>query len=91
MTTRQTPPITFNEYVISVNGALRIQRSDPPETQWRRGQTYFNVLHQIRPDLASRVRATRLDPFHDDRRVPEFLSWVNLHWGHKEEGENGEA
>lgn len=79
-----TPSVDYNEYTRMVNAVLILQLNKPTSEQWRRGQAYFNVLHDVRPDLASQVRGTRLDPFHNDARVPEFLARVCLIWG----GEN---
>lgn len=47
---------------------------------WRYGQTCFNVLFSIEPELANSIRGTELDPFHDDKRVPEFLAWLRDQW-----------
>lgn len=47
----------------------------------RTGQTCFNVLHAVRPDLAEQVRnRVLLDPFYDDSRVPVFLDFVQQQW-----------
>lgn len=50
------------------------------ETSWRMGQTYFNVLHEVRPDLAEKVRGAFLDPFHNDVMVPSFLNFLAAEW-----------
>lgn len=50
---------------------------------WRHGQTAFNVLYRLRPDLSEQVRATPLDPFHcldDDPRIDRFYEWVATNW-----------
>lgn len=47
----------------------------------RPGQFYFNVLHDVRRDLATRVRQTpSVDPFFSDVALPAFLTWVAGHW-----------
>lgn len=43
---------------------------------YRRGQAYFNVLHDCLPSLAERIRGTGLDPFYDDNRLGRFLNWL---------------
>jgi hypothetical protein len=54
--------------------------------RWRVGQTAFNVLGQMRPDLAEQVRASDIDPFHADlsntghEKVAAFLAYVQEHW-----------
>lgn len=48
--------------------------------RWRSGQTYFNVLADVRPDLSEELRASALDPFHGDDRIPMFLNWLRRNW-----------
>lgn len=43
--------------------------------RWRRGQTYFNVLYYIKPELANSIRGTSIDCFHNDKVIPDFLSF----------------
>jgi hypothetical protein len=50
------------------------------ETEWRKGQTYFNLLYDERPDVADRVRGTAVDPFHQDEKLPVFLDVVCGLW-----------
>lgn len=47
---------------------------------WRYGQAAFNGLMSVRPALAELVRATSLDPFHDDEKVPVFYRWCEANW-----------
>jgi hypothetical protein len=71
--------ITFNTYLEMVREA----QTDYPE--WRIGQAYFNVLSTVNTDLAERVRASRIDPFYRDERLPFFLSFVGEEWAKKVE------
>lgn len=55
---------------------------------WRIGQSMFNTLYEMRPDLSEQIRAQDLDPFHiqndvwiDNERVDNLLVWLNEHWG----------
>jgi hypothetical protein len=66
--------VTFDKYTEIVAW------TDSSRPDWRLGQTYFNVLHQVRPHLAEQVRATDLDPFHTDDRIPAFLAFVESNW-----------
>lgn len=52
------------------------------ESGWRYGQTLFNFLNTFRPDLAVKVRATHLDPFHSDYEdiSPEFWAFIQENW-----------
>ena len=47
-------------------------------SELRLGQTYFNVLHTIAPDLANEIRGTDLDPFHKERDdgIQELIKWL---------------
>lgn len=44
---------------------------------WRMGQTFFNVLNEMYPELAEDIRGTALDPFHNDVIIPAFVAWVS--------------
>ena len=67
--------MTFEEYCAQV-GAVKAQYPS-----WRYGQTYFNVLAQVRPDLSEQVRGVvDLDPFYLDANLPEFLHYVFPRW-----------
>lgn len=39
----------------------------------RKGQTFFNVLLELEPQLAHRLEHTADDPFYNDGKLPEFL------------------
>ena len=52
-----------------------------PAAHQRKGQSAFNLLCSLRPDLSEQVRATPLDPFYQDEILPAFFSWVKEHWG----------
>ena len=43
---------------------------------WRKGQTLFNALYEIYPELADEMRGTQFDPFYDDSRFHIALSWI---------------
>jgi hypothetical protein len=50
------------------------------EPHQRRGQYAFNLLFQVRPDIANEFRATELDPFHRDHKLPDWLNAVEAAW-----------
>mgnify|MGYP007044129973 CR=1 FL=1 len=62
----------MKEYLIKV---AELQKYN---TLWRNGQTHFNVLSDLYPEIAEKVRGTKIDPFHNDKVLPEFLSFVEL-------------
>ena len=57
--------------------AAQMEQRRRPE--WRWGQTLFNVLHEMRPDLSMAVAATDLDPFYD-QHIDQFLTWAEANW-----------
>ena len=52
---------------------------------WRFGQAAFNVLAEVRPDLAEQVRGTQRDPFYardaSDPRLGRFAAFLAENWG----------
>ena len=65
----------FSDYL------LEVSYSYVRQFELRYGQTCFNVLYLLDPDLADSIRGTDLDPFHNDNRVPEFLKRLRDEWG----------
>lgn len=55
-------------------------------TRLRLGQVWFSELYAIRPDLANLVRGTDVDPFHDDRRLPEANEFIRVNWPYETPG-----
>ena len=47
----------------------------------RIGQQYFNVLHEHRPEIASKIQATELNPFYKVSVSPETEAFVRGLWG----------
>lgn len=68
------PNAPFTEYIAHI-GTIAWRTPD-----LRNGQRAFNVLHAMRPDLSEQIRATDLDPFHDDDRLEAFYAWVERNW-----------
>lgn len=73
--------VTLNDYHMKVADSI-LRNKD-----WRVGQSMFNVLYDIRPDLSEQIRATDLDPFHVEDKVfnssdtvGKFLDWIDEHW-----------
>jgi hypothetical protein len=58
---------TLAQYLEAVEVAMRERRG------LRKGQTFFNVLHELDRDLADRLSGTTTDPFYDDGKLPEFV------------------
>lgn len=46
----------------------------------RLGQVYFNLLHDLRPDLANKLRGSLHDPFYKDEIPLEAEQLVEREW-----------
>jgi hypothetical protein len=59
-----------------------VDRSYQVNPTWRYGQTLFNCLVEVRPDLSEQIRTTKLDPFFkdDDAGLDDFLDWLDVNW-----------
>ena len=44
--------------------------------QWRWGQSIFNALAALHPEVAETVRDTKVDPFHIDKNVDVCLKFI---------------
>ncbi len=71
--------LSFNDYVI----LCHLEFVSNPT--WRVGQTYFNVLHNVRPKLANSIRSSTLDCFFRDQKLPAFLEYVASEWDNFQE------
>lgn len=66
---------TKRRETVSYVTSLIAQAQNRP-IDWREGQAAYNVLSKERPDLASQINGTDLDPFYDNERLPAFYDWV---------------
>lgn len=70
-----TEKMTYKQYLEQIPNAQYYNHT------WRLGQAYFNVLRDVRPDIAKRVQGkTGLDPFYRDELVSTFLKFVEENW-----------
>ncbi len=69
----RTPDVKFSEYIVISAEMFR-------ENEWRLGQTHFNVLAKIRPDISERIRGTDIDAFYDNNKLPAMLAEVYKRW-----------
>lgn len=54
-------------------------------SEWRKGQSLFNALSELRPALAQRLCLEGPDPFYVDENTSDALSWIDEHWGDDDE------
>jgi hypothetical protein len=48
------------------------------EPTWRYGQSLFNALYEINPEIANKIRGGRFDPFYSDELVQPFFSSIKM-------------
>lgn len=58
---------TFAQYQHAIEVAMHERRG------LRKGQTFYDVLLEIEPQLAQRLTDTDDDPFYNDDKLPGFL------------------
>ena len=46
--------------------------------KWRLGQSYFNTLYTMHPEIANEVRGTEYSPYYDDKIIDKFLDYITL-------------
>lgn len=56
--------------------------------EWRKGQSLFNSLSELRPALAEKLRTGGPDPFYVDERLSDAMLWVDEHW--EDEDDDGD-
>jgi len=68
----------FLRLVADIHGQLRHEVG--PDIRY--GQTLFNVLTKVRPDIAEELRGTKLDPFHKtgEHILPETYKFIHDLW-----------
>ena len=59
-----------------------VDRTNKEHPEWRYGQTLFNILHRVRPDLSEKIRGSKLDPFYKYtyNEIHPFLRYVQENW-----------
>ena len=59
---------------------VRRIHTDAEQHGWREGQSFFNFLAEVRPELAKRMRSTCVDPFFHDKVTADTWGWVVREW-----------
>lgn len=58
----------------------RLWENEIVQISQRFGQLFFNLLNEVRPDIADKIRATDLDPFFSDEVQLETIEFVKNYW-----------
>ena len=61
------------DYFSFEKSVMQARKENP---RWRAGQTLFNVFHITYPYLSHLIRATNIDPFYQDKKIHEFISYL---------------
>lgn len=70
---RKETVLKYSDYIVVAAEAFK-------ENDERLGQTYFNVLVELRPEIAEEIRGTDLDAFFDNDKLPAMLNYVYKRW-----------
>ena len=47
------------------------------EHKIRKGQAFFAALNFLHPAIADKIRATQIDPFHDDEKLEQCINQIS--------------
>jgi len=68
-----TPKLTDQEYNRFIQTVVEVYYAN---TDWRYGQTMFNVLDEEYPELANEIRGTANDPFYNNDRIEACINYI---------------
>lgn len=74
----QTKYLSFNDFLADVSIQYERQKGDYPHQRY--GQMYFNMLAEVRPDIAERIQHSSLDPFYKDSADSLTHMFVESNW-----------
>lgn len=69
--------MSYDEFTERLN---RLWENEIIQISQRFGQLFFNLLNEVRPDIADKIRATDLDPFFSDEVQLETIQEVKNSW-----------
>lgn len=55
----------------------RVHKTHLQNPHWRLGQTYFNMLVLIDPDVSNIILNTKYDPYHNDNNIENLLDYLD--------------
>lgn len=68
-------PITLKEFYQRAEESRRARHP-----YQRTGQALFNILDELRPDLAKKIVGTIIDPFYNDNHIERFKAFLEENW-----------
>lgn len=69
--------MSYDDFTERLN---RLWENEIIQISQRFGQLFFNLLNEVRPDIADKIRATDLDPFFSDEVQLETIEEVKNSW-----------
>lgn len=66
-------------FIVYLQNVVNTHDEAHPHLRW--GQTYSSLLNKYVPNLALTVLNTDIDPYYDDRKIPEFVQHIRERWG----------
>lgn len=69
--------MSYDDFTERLN---RLWENEIIQISQRFGQLFFNLLNEVRPDIADKIRATDLDPFFSDEVQLETIQEVKNSW-----------
>jgi hypothetical protein len=70
--------MTFDEYCLRAVKHYREIKADTVD--YRLGQAYMNILHNVRCELSEEITGSMYDCFYDDSLIGGFLYYLADRW-----------
>ena len=70
--------MTYQEFVEELYHKVGVAMANHEPLRF--GQIVFNYLEDVRPDLANKIRATEMDPFHNDKNMAALNEYLLENW-----------
>jgi len=65
--------LTESELKRVVELQINLQEKYP---EWREGQSFFNALNLLVPEVANEIRGTEYDPYHVNNRLVKCMEYI---------------
>ena len=57
----------------------KIEEAHKKHKDWRMGQTCFNVLYELYPNIANKLRGSSANPFYNNHKIGAFWQYLMQH------------
>lgn len=69
---------SYEQFLVFVDWEFKRLKNNGEDVRY--GQVYFNTLWEFRPNIANKIRATKMDPFHKNEVHPLIHNHVKIEW-----------